>query len=147
MARRPQADGARTSAIDVTQFLISTAQDPGVVGPPTLNPAAGFYTRGLSDSWRAVTGTAGAEWTPDPHTLVYAKYSRGYKAGGFNAGNGLVPLPETGPEFLDAYEVGAKRDFGRTLQVNAALFYYDYGGMQIPLTVQPRGRPGVFAGW
>jgi iron complex outermembrane recepter protein len=135
--------GALTPAIDITQSFVSLAPDPGVVGPPTLNPATGFFSRGLSASWSAVTGTAGAEWTPDSHSLVYAKYSRGYKSGGFNAGAGIVASPETQPEFLDAYEVGAKHDFGRTLQINAALFFYEYQGMQIPLTVQPPAGPPI----
>jgi iron complex outermembrane receptor protein len=135
--------GAFTPAIDITQSFVSLAPDPGVVGPPTLNPATGFFSRGLSASWSAVTGTAGAEWTPDSHSLVYAKYSRGYKAGGFNAGAGIVVSPETEPEFLDAYEAGAKHDFGRTLQINSALFFYDYQGMQIPLTVQPPAGPPI----
>lgn len=133
--------GVGTPAVDVTQFFISFAQDPGVVAAPTLNPTTGFFSRGLSASWRAVTGTAGAEWTPDAQSMVYAKYSRGYKAGGFNAENGLAPLPATQPEFLDAYEVGVKRDYGRSLQINAAVFLYEYGGMQIPLTVQPPAGP------
>jgi iron complex outermembrane receptor protein len=135
--------GAFTPAIDITQFSISFARDPGVVATPSLDPASGFFSRRLSASWSAVTGTAGAEWTPDSQSLVYAKYSRGYKAGGFNAGNGIVASPETRPEFLDAYEVGAKRDFGRTLQLNAAVFFYDYDGLQIPLTVQPPAGPSV----
>ena len=37
-----------------------------------------------------------------------------------------------------AYEIGAKLNFGRTLQLNGAAFYYDYSDKQI------RGR-GVFA--
>jgi iron complex outermembrane receptor protein len=135
--------GAFAPAIDVTLFSISFAKNPGVLATPILDPSNGFFSRLLAASWSAVTGTAGAEWTPDSSSLVYAKYSRGYKAGGFNAGNGLVPSPETQPEFLDAYEVGAKRDFGRTLQINAALFFYDYDGMQIPLTVQPPAGPAI----
>ena len=128
--------GALTPAIDITRFAVSFSPAPGVAGPTTLDPATGFYSRRLAASWGGVTGTAGAEWTPDEQTLVYVKYSRGYKAGAFNAGT-LLALPETQPEFLDDYEAGFKRDFGRTFRLNAAAFYYNYFGMQIPLVIQP----------
>ncbi len=129
------AYGAFTPAIDITQFLVSFTPAPGVAGPTTLDPATGLFSRRLSASWSAVTGTAGVEWTPDSASLVYAKYSRGYKSGGFNSGP-IFAVPETGPEFLDAYELGVKHDFGRTLRVDTAIFYYNYDGMQIPLAVQ-----------
>ena len=71
--------------------------------------------------------------------------ARGYKAWRVrNAEQRHCTLtPETQPEFLDAYEVGLKRDFGRTLRINGALFYYDYAGMQIPLSVQPPAGPPI----
>ena len=132
--------GAFTPAVDITQFVISFAPAPGVVGPPTLNPATGFYSRALAGSWSAVTGTAGIEWTPDSNSLFYAKYSRGYTSGGFSIGT-IPTSPETQPELLDAYEIGVKRNLGLLFQVNSALFYYNYRSMQIPLTVQPQTGP------
>ncbi|HWA60819.1 MAG TPA: TonB-dependent receptor [Caulobacteraceae bacterium] len=132
--------GAFTPVLDITSALISFGSFPGVVGPPTLNAATGVYSRGLNDNWSAWTGTAGIAWTPDASTLAYAKWSRGYKSGGFNSGT-LSAKPETAPESIDAFEIGGKKVFGRTLQVNAALFYYLYDGMQIPLSVQPTTGP------
>jgi iron complex outermembrane recepter protein len=120
---------------------ISFAPAPGVVGPPTLNPITGDYVRQLAASWHAVTGTAGLEWTPTDNTLGYLKYSRGYKAGGLNAG-AIVPVPETAPEFLDAFELGGKYST-KTFQVNEALFFYNYKGKQIPLSVQPPTGPSI----
>jgi len=103
--------------------------------------ASGFATRHYDDSWSAVTGTAGLQWNPDHDTMMYLRYSRGYKAGGFNIGNGgfFGANPETNPEHVNAFELGLKKDFGRTLQVNAALFYYDYQGMQVPISIVPTG--------
>ena len=128
--------GAYTPAIDLTPYLVSFAADPGVDGPTTLDPATGNYSRRLYGSWGAVTGTAGVEWTPDTQTLAYAKYSHGYKSGGFNAG-AILPVPEALPETIDAYEGGLKRVFSRTLQANLAVFYYNYDNLQIPLTLIP----------
>ncbi len=136
-------------AFDITSILVcptgnpahctTGALAPGVRSVPTGPLANGKWERSLGQTWSAPTGTVGLEWTPDDVTLLYAKYSRGYKAGGFNSGY-VEALPETGPETLDAYEIGGKRQwFDRKLTTNLALFYYNYQGMQIPLSVQPVG--------
>ncbi|WP_293384394.1 TonB-dependent receptor, partial [Phenylobacterium sp.] len=85
----------------------------------------------------ATTGTAGLTWTPDKDTMAYFTFSRGYKQAGLfvGAGSSLGNNPSTAPEHLNDYEIGLKKDFGRTLQTNIALFYYDYQGLQAPLTV------------
>jgi len=154
-----QIYGSTLPSVDVTSFLIcptgtpnSAAQPtacttgplaPGVKAAATLNPATGLWSRPLSANWSAVTGTAGAEWTPNADSLYYVKYSRGYKAGGFNTGT-LTTFPETKPEALDAFEVGAKDQWlDRTLQTNIAVFYYNYANMQIPLSVQPATGPAT----
>jgi len=135
--------GANTPVLDGTPFLISTAPARGVSTPTKINLVTGFATRGLSASWSAPTGTAGLEWTPDSSSLYYAKYSRGYKAGGFNAG-AIVAAPETNPEYLDSYEIGAKNQwFDHKLTTNVSAFYYNYYGMQIPLSVQPATGPAM----
>jgi iron complex outermembrane recepter protein len=110
---------------------------PGVRGTPYLEPN-GNWARDLGASWHAPTGTVGLEWTPDPNTLAYLKYSRGYKSGGFNASE-ITVNPESLPEHLDAIEFGGKEVFNRMLQVNGALFYYNYKDKQIPLTVEGFG--------
>ncbi|HTO81088.1 MAG TPA: TonB-dependent receptor, partial [Methylomirabilota bacterium] len=150
--------GNNLPSVDVTSFLIcptgvaatvanptacttSATLAPGVKSIATVDPTTGLWSRGLSASWGAATGTAGIEWTPDQDSLYYFKYSRGYKAGGFNSGT-LSSFPETKPEGVDAYEVGAKNQWlNHTLQTNLALFFYDYANMQIPLSVQPSSGP------
>ena len=137
----PGQYGIYTQALDITASpsIISYAIDPGVVAAPTIDPATGIAKRYLSGRWSATTGTAGVSWTPDDQTLAYGRYSRGYKSGGFNAG-GISPHPETAPEYVNSFEVGVKRQFGKSIQVNAALFRYDYQNLQVPLTVV---TPGV----
>jgi iron complex outermembrane receptor protein len=113
------------------------AGTPGVSTNTTLDPATGFATRYYSDHWSATTGTFGVQWDPEPGTMAYFNYSRGYKAGGFRIGidTTIGTAPATEPEHMNAFEVGLKKDFGRTLQVNMAAFYYDYENDQIPLTI------------
>jgi iron complex outermembrane receptor protein len=110
---------------------------PGVSSLTTIDPATGFATRHYNDSWSATTGTAGLQWDPDPDTMAYFRYSRGYKAGGFRIGidTTIGDSPTTNPEHMDAFEIGLKKNFGRTLQTNIALFYDNYENDQVPITI------------
>ena len=145
----PEALGTLTPAIDITQAAVGTGVDPvtgqllrGVKAATVFETGGtGLAKRLLDANWSATTGTAGLEWTPNADTLAYAKYSRGYKAGGFNSGitSPIVTNPFTDAEHNDAFEIGLKKDFGRTLQVNLAAFYYNYKGFQAPVTTIPTG--------
>jgi iron complex outermembrane receptor protein len=130
-------------AVDLSQIgtVISQQPAPGVVGPTTFNPKTGFATRTFDGHWQAVTGTAGLEWTPDSDTLVYGKYSRGYKSGGFNIGIFTVIsfYPYTAAEHVNSFEVGLKKTFFHTLTTDLAAFYYTYSNLQVPVTVVATG--------
>jgi iron complex outermembrane receptor protein len=106
----------------------------GVAGIYT-DPTTGLRHRLLNYDWSALTGTFGLDWKPDPDTLAYAKYSRGYKAGGFDSGTTtLQTFVTTEKETIDAFEVGLKKTFGGRLQANISAFFYDYQDIQIPLS-------------
>ena len=125
--------------IDVTNFVSASATtvqvDPSVVGPVYTDPTTGLRHRQLRNNWSGITGALGVDWKPDPDTLAYAKFTRGYKAGGFNSGVSTLPVfVTTSEETINAYEVGLKRTFGGRLQANASAFYYDYQDIQVPLT-------------
>jgi iron complex outermembrane receptor protein len=92
--------------------------------------------RGKSDD-NLGTGKAQLEFKPVKGVLLYGGYSRGAKAGGFNAKlNDFSPAaPDSGipyrPEKLNAYETGFKSTFlDGTSRLNGALYYYDYKGYQ-----------------
>ena len=138
----PEQDGTLLPPWDETPFLVQPAE-PGA-SAVTIG-ADGFGRRQLSGNWSAVTGTAGVEWDPTPDTLAYFKYSRGYKAGGFNAGATLAVDPEVGPETLDDFEGGIKKTFAHRLTVDLAGFFYDYKNMQIELgELGPSGTTSFF---
>lgn len=125
--------------VDITDFVSAPATqpqlDPSVVGAVYTDPTTGIRHRQLKNNWDAITGTLGVDWKPDPDTLVYAKYSRGYKAGGFNSGTTtLNQFVTTEDETINAYEVGVKKTLGGNLQVNSSLFYYDYRDIQVPVS-------------
>ena len=142
---RKDAEEFRTRALYGFATRITQAPPPAPV-----NPFAGlwaglpfaFYSEidrrnPLAGEWHATTGTAGLEWTPTDDTLTFVKYTRGYKSGGFSAGD-FAPGREgyTDPEFINSYEIGVKQTFAERLTANLSLFYYDYEDAQYPSTVR-----------
>jgi iron complex outermembrane receptor protein len=128
--------GSLLPAVDITPTQISSAPGKGICSTPTLQTTgkyAGDYVRCLKDHSSAFTGTAGVSWTPDKNTLVYGRYNRGYKAFGFNAGF-IGANVEAAPEYVDDFEFGFKKSWGRFV-LDADAFYYNYKDAQIPIGV------------
>ncbi|MCH1491844.1 MAG: TonB-dependent receptor, partial [Luminiphilus sp.] len=96
-----------------------------------IDPAFPAYSDSI-DTSRA-TGKIGLDWQPSDDVLVYGSISNGFKSGGFNGANSntstqLIPYEE---EVLTAYEIGSKATLaGGSMQLNGALFYYDYQDKQ-----------------
>ncbi len=116
----------------VTTPSVCTA---GVCRQYIIDANSGIASRKLGDTSDAWTGTVGVQWEPDADTMAYARYSRGYKAFGFSAG-GFLAVPKADAEHVNSFEVGLKKNFGSTLQFNAAVFYLDYRNLQAPVTVR-----------
>jgi iron complex outermembrane recepter protein len=133
--------GSATPALDITSLAVCNNTKPTQpcepayqgAGITTINAQTGNAQRTLGATWAAVTGEANVDWTPDPSTLAYFKYSRGYKSGGWSTYT-LGPQPYVGSEFVDAFELGAKKTVGRTLTMNGDVFYYNYNNEQVPLS-------------
>ena len=108
----PIAPGAcvTANALFVPQLAVSTLDEDNV-------------------SWRT-----GLEWQALPRTLLYANVSQGYKAGGY-PDLGATSTSQFTParqESLLAYEGGFKSTLADgTLQLNGAIFYYDYRDKQV----------------
>ena len=90
----------------------------------------GLEQRGSSNR---VSGRVILDWKPTEDSLIYASYSRGYRAGTFNglAYGSANQVYFVAPEQVNAYELGFKtRLADNRLQINGAFFYYDYQGQQ-----------------
>ena len=129
-------------------------KDKGGVNDPA-NPTAGSYmtvtirelgravapvfprAQVANPSWSEVTWSFGFDWHLNDDMLAYAKYSKGFKSGGFNRGS-VDPFNPSGapnvanlivynPEQVLASEVGLKTTFmdGRA-RANLSAFWYDY---------------------
>ena len=126
-----------TTAAQVAANCANGVLAPGVTSKGIIGPN-GIITRHLGDSSGALTGGAGAEWTPTPDIFLYARYNRGYEELTYNAGFVSI-FPEVGPEFINSYEVGYKQAFGHSASIDIAGFYYDYIGLQLPISVSNNG--------
>lgn len=82
-----------------------------------------------SKSWSKFTPSATIQYDFGD-TLVYAKFARGYKSGGFNYP--VQNQPVLRPEVLDMYEVGLKGSFfNRAVRTTLSGYYYDYSDLQV----------------
>ncbi|WP_374571447.1 TonB-dependent receptor [Phenylobacterium sp.] len=91
--------------------------------------------------FKETTGRFGFDWKPEVpftnSTLVYAFYSRGYKAGGLNspctaAAGVICGNPTFQPEFVNSIEIGTKNTLlDGSMILNATVFHYDYKGYQV----------------
>ena len=82
---------------------------------------------------RPLTGKIGLELRPRTGLLFYASASKGVKSGGFTTYNtgsasGIAPFA---PERLYAYEAGIKATLARVVQLDGAVFTYDYRDQQV----------------
>lgn len=71
------------------------------------------------------------DYKPVEEVLLYAKYARGYRAGGVNPS--AVDFEQWAPEKVDSYEVGAKTSFDGMVRgsFNVAAFYNKFSDQQL----------------
>ncbi len=117
-------------------FLDDVLNPDGSVAVPASVLNAGNSTPQaleLEDGSESVSGRMIIDWAVAEDVMLYASYSRGYRAGTVNglaygSSNQIYFVP---PEEVDAFELGMKsRVFDSRVQVNAAVFHYDYTGQQ-----------------
>jgi iron complex outermembrane receptor protein len=91
-----------------------------------------------SDEWQRFTPKVALQYQWQPNTQLYASYSEGFRAGGFNAFASTADYPAYDPEQVDSYEVGAKgRVMDGRLRYSAALYWMAVRDMQVQQMVQP----------
>ncbi|GLV26493.1 TonB-dependent receptor [Sphingobium sp. Cam5-1] len=105
----------------------------------TLNPAIDVTSPAQDCAFGATlktsrpTWTIGADYRVSPELLLYAKVSRGYKAGGFNSNAVFANSATFPPETVTSYEGGFKSDVkvaGMPTRLNAAYYYLNYSNIQ-----------------
>ncbi|HEU0224920.1 MAG TPA: TonB-dependent receptor [Steroidobacteraceae bacterium] len=119
-------DGRQLTSRNATRRdgIDSCRLDPALRDSPDICRAT-LPRRSFSD----VPYTLGLDFIPAPRSLLYAKVSGGYRAGGYNLrGATPVDLAPFGPERVTAYEAGARAELQDSrLRIELALFrsYFD----------------------
>jgi iron complex outermembrane receptor protein len=98
----------------------------------------GYAQRNLGITSDALTGGGEIQFTPTPDIFTYFRYGRGYESPSFNAGQN-IGNPVVKPEYLDSYEIGYKQTIGKALLVDLAAYYYNYEGLQVPVSITNGG--------
>jgi iron complex outermembrane receptor protein len=135
-----QTTYALSPALRATLGLRTTSDEKSREGQTRVGPAdtsIGVVGHSAAGKWTSSTYRVGAEYDLSPAQMVYAGISTGYKAGGFNDGNGVVGDPNYNPslyykpETITSYEGGIKGRFlDNKVQLGASMFFYDYADLQ-----------------
>ena len=158
--KKLEADLKDTNDFCRALYAASLSANPSIAGlaalqtAPCVLPAVpgGEFVDSSSKSEGKFSGTVNLSYKPSDPLLLYASYSRGYKAGGFNLDRSALPRPAFGdpadpaigmilptatlddlkfrPETVDALELGAKFN-GRGLDINVALFHQLFHDFQL----------------
>lgn len=117
----------------------------GALANPFVPPAVVVTNPGDGKTDNAkTTYLLGADWTLSANNFVYAKFSTGFKGGGFNSNGSSAPVPY-GPETVNSFEVGSKNRFlNRTVQANVTGFTQTYRGYQASQTTDALSSGGIF---
>jgi iron complex outermembrane receptor protein len=126
------SDNGDGVAATIFTVLDGTTVHPGQCFTLTQAGTPGIVSSTLQEnnvSWRG-----GAQWAAAPDVMFYVNVSKGYKAGSFpiipaNDFHALLPVKE---EAVLAYEGGFKIGlFDHAVQLNGAVFHYDYTDKQV----------------
>jgi iron complex outermembrane receptor protein len=109
--------------------------------PPFAGPATGTCTdpstapgcgQSLEQTSHKPTWLVGLDFKPVEDILLYAKYTRGYRAGGVFT-NAPIDHRTFQPEKVDSYEAGVKSSFRGAIRgtFNLSVFYNDFNNQQL----------------
>lgn len=127
---------------NVNDQLAITAGLRGTIEDKSFDGQGPFgFARTDDAEFENISYTVGADYRFNESILGYAKYSTGFKSGGwspdaFSPTAIFLPVEE---ETLDSFEIGIKSDWNDTIRINAAAFFNQYEGLQIGATVPGLG--------
>jgi len=122
---------------------------PGASPLAGLVPGFGECSANIEAEFDDYSYLLSSEFQVNDDLLVYAKTSRGFRAGGHNLrGNGLAAesFSPFDPEIATDYEIGVKSDpANQKLRINAAVYFTDYEDVQrTAVTALPAGGVTTF---
>jgi iron complex outermembrane receptor protein len=131
---RESVDGQRISYF----YPLTNVQIPPLLSFCTINTATLPCRSEIVEKSSAPTGLLELSYKPTSDLMAYAKYSRGYRAGGVGL-QSPAGYQTFQPETLNAYEVGFKSQWRGAIPAtfNVSAFYNDLSNQQVQLTFNP----------
>jgi len=130
-AKAAYGQATYTPAFDDNLHLtlgLRTTSDNRAVSLVDTTGASGDFSHGYHN----MSGGATVAYDITPDLNTYAKYSRGYTSGGFNARTSVANQRPFDPEFVKAYEIGMKSQLlDHRLTFNAACFINKFSDLQL----------------
>jgi iron complex outermembrane receptor protein len=121
-------------------------KDFSIVRTLFVGTGAGVASAGKQDeTWQTPTGNLILTYHFNNEVSAFAKYSRGFKAGHFNAlASENVNRPPADPEYNDAWEAGLSGSWlNQRLSGSVSYFYYKYQDYQVFLFRSVANEPPV----
>jgi len=117
----PYADGSYQPLLYGAVFGINYTQTPGAAHDLNGNREESAFTPLIN-----------VQYDLDADTMLYASYTTGFKAGGFDARANVIGSFEFEEEKTTSYEVGFKTRFADgAAELNMAFYYTDYEDLQV----------------
>jgi iron complex outermembrane receptor protein len=97
---------------------------------PLLTSAAPFQFD-ADNTWEDLSPMATIDYQVTDDVMIYARYARGFKSGGFNGrANSVAERTQYEPEEVSSYEAGIRSTIAGQLRLNLTGFYNDYVNFQ-----------------
>jgi iron complex outermembrane receptor protein len=85
----------------------------------------------IDNTWEDFSPMATIDYQISDDIMIYARYARGFKSGGFNGrANSALERTQYEPETVSSYEAGIRSTIGGQLRLNLTGFYNDYRNFQ-----------------
>lgn len=144
--------GLRYDVTKVNTDLVYTANAEGSAAatapytatPTTFTASTATVPGGGGRTFHNLTYKARVEYDLQPRNMLYAMASSAFAPGDVQAytRQQSAQIASYKDETLTSYEIGSKNRFlSDALQINGAIFYYDYSGYQVAINVDP-ANPG-----
>jgi iron complex outermembrane receptor protein len=142
MAIKPGMEGAVAAAMaQMNAFFATQGNGDFVAFVPGASQAVSVTTDEAlyaTDSWTEFTPSARIKYSLSENTMVYAGYSQGFKAGGFNANT--TNNESYDPETVATISVGIKSTLADgAIRFNAEYFSNDYEDKQMQTIILTQG--------
>ncbi len=113
---------------------------------PAANDASVEHDSGpLAEDWDETTGDISLSYAASDSQNIYFKAARGYLSGNHVLPFGGSAHSVVDPELIDSFELGSKGTYlDNRLQLNAAVFTYDYTNVQVQRGLTDPGPPARF---